>query len=302
MVAGLGAAIALLFGSNSAHPTGALIAILAIVFGFVFCLLVVQRRDVDRAESRSKLAQLAPSAPVDDPTTVDANALLVALAVKPIDQAALAAAGARAWGMARGSIRSAAILMVLIFCAVVPWELFTAYWSLYIFVPIIVAYAGLLASRAVGAGGQLDQAYEDSAALDPLGLRLTERPRVVVRRRLGGPGAQADVEGALGYAGERHGRTVAIRIEGMSARTALGGSFPEFRVEAKGERLRVVDGPSDRLAGVLAPLRASSYWKGVEASGGATGIVVERKHGGGAHWMRHLWLAERLADASAPPH
>jgi hypothetical protein len=48
---------------------------------------------------------------------------------------------------------------------------------------------------------------------------------------------------------------------------------------------------------VLAPLRASSYWKGVTVSGGPDGITVDRD-GSGEHWMRDLWLAERLADAA----
>jgi hypothetical protein len=48
---------------------------------------------------------------------------------------------------------------------------------------------------------------------------------------------------------------------------------------------------------VVEPLRASSWWKGVEIVGGPHGIVVERDRGGAQHWMRDLWLAERLADA-----
>ena len=43
------ALIALQFGSGTAHPTGALIAIVGIVFGFIAILMVLQRR-----ESRSK--------------------------------------------------------------------------------------------------------------------------------------------------------------------------------------------------------------------------------------------------------
>lgn len=299
VVAVLSAAIALLFGSNSARPTGALIAILALVFGYVFCLLALQRRDADRAEARGRSSGLAAAGPVDDPTTVDTNALLAALAVKPIDHAALAAATGRTWGMARGSLRSAGILMVLIFCAVVPWQLFTASWSIAIFVPIIIGYTVFLAVRAIGAGGQLDQAYADSAAtLEPLGLRMTERPQVVIRRRLGSPGGQADLDGALAYAGERHGRPVAIRIEGSDATTRLAGAVPGFSVAAKGERLRAADGAPEAVAEALAPLRASTYWKGVAVSGGSDGIVVERKRDGGLHWMRDLWLAERLAQAA----
>jgi hypothetical protein len=298
VVMGLCAAIALLFAQNSARPAGALIAIFAIVFGFVFILLRLQRSDVDRAEARSTLAQLEPSGPVTDPTTVDTNALLVALAVKPIDREVIAAASARVWGWTRGSISSATLLMILIGCAVIPWQLWTAYWSIYVFVPIIIVYVSYLAVRAIGAGGRLDQAYADSAAtLEPLGLRMSERPEVVVRGRPVGPGAQADVVGASVFVGERHGRPVTVTIEGSDATTAIGGAVTPFRVEAKGERLRV-DGDAPAVAVALEPLRASSYWKGVTVSGGPKGIVVTRGHDGGSHWMRDLWLAERLAEAA----
>lgn len=294
------AAIALLFAQNDARPTGAMIAILAIVFAFVFAMLRLQRSDVGRAEARSRLETLEPAGPVADPTTVDTNALLVAMAVKPLDREAIAAASARTWEFARGSISSATILMVLIACAVVPWQLFTAYWSIYIFVPIIVVYASYLAVRAVGAGGQLDQGFDDAAAtLEPLGLRLTERPEVVVRRRLAGPGAQAGLEGVIAYEGTRRGRSVSVRVEGGHATTALGAKTEEFEVKARDERLRAADGAPAAVDEALAGLRASSYWKGVTVKGGEDGIVVERKRDGGAHWMRDLWLAERLAEAAA---
>jgi hypothetical protein len=295
----LTAAIALLFAQNDARPTGALIAIFAIVFGFVFVLLRLQRSDVDRAETRSKLAGLEPGVPVSDPTTVDTNALLGALAIKPVDREAIEAANARTWGWARGSINSGTILMVLIAFAVIPWQLWTAYWSIYVFVPVIVVYVSYLTARAVGAGGRLDQAFDDSdATLEPLGLSLTEHPEVVVRGRLAGPGAQAELEGAIAYEGRRHGRSVSVRIDGSDAVTALGGAFAPFTVETKGERLTAGDEALPGIAGVLEPLRASSYWKGVTVTGGDQGIVVERKRDGGLHWMRDLWLAERLAEAA----
>jgi hypothetical protein len=75
-----------------------------------------------------------------------------------------------------------------------------------------------------------------------------------------------------------------------------------FEVEAKGERLRAAPGAPAAVAAVLAPLRASSYWKGVEATGGPGGVTVERDGAvaAGEHWMRDLWLAERLAEAAKP--
>ena len=273
------AAIALLFAQNNAHPTGALIAIFVIIFGFVFVLLRLQRRDVDVAQTRDKLGQLEPAGPVDDPTTVDTNALMVALAVKPIDREAIATASDHVWGFARGSIRSGTILMVLIACAVIPWELWTAYWSLYIFVPIILVYVVYLAYRAIG--GQVGQAYDDSAALvAPLGLELVgESPPV--------------------FEGERHGRHVRVKIDGSHAITEVAGVVAPFRVKVKGERLHA-DEPPPGVEEVLSGLRASSYWKGVSAEGGKAGVTVERTHDAGSNWMRDLWLAEHLADAARP--
>ena len=299
VVVALTAAIALVYGSGSAHPTGALIAILALVFGFVALLIVLQRRDLDTAADRAGRAAVAGTGRVADPSLADNGALLGDLAIGPIDHAALAEAGGRTWGLARTSINAGAVIMVLIFCAVVPWILFTFIWSLVVFVPIIVAYAVYVLARLLRPGGSLEAAYDDSAAtLGPLGLELTETPRVTVEQRITSPGAQARLTGAVAYAGERHGRRVSIRLEGGST-VALGGAVEEFTVRCRGERLRAADGAPPGVVAVLDPLRPSSYWKGVTVSGGALGVTVERDRDGGEHWMRDLWLAEHLADAAA---
>lgn len=295
VVAALAAAIALVYGSGTAHPTGALIAILALVFGFVAVLIVLQRRDLDAAAGRPVAAG---SGPVADPTLVDSGDLLGDLAIGPIDDAALAAAGRRTWGIARTSINGGAVIMALIFCAVVPWILFTFVWSLVVFVPIIVAYAVYLAARLLRPGGTLERVYDDSSAtLGPLGLELTETPRVAVEQRTGSPGAQARLKGAVAYAGERHGRPVSIRIAGRCTVT-LGGAVEEFTVGSEGERLRAAGGAPPAVVAVLEALRPSSFWKGVTASGGSLGVTVQRGRNGGEHWMRDLWLAEHLADAA----
>ena len=278
VVAALAAAIALVYGSGSAHPTGALIAILALVFGFVAVLIVLQRRDLDAAAGR---AVAAGSGPVADPTLVDSGDLLGDLAIGPIDDAALAAAGGRTWGIARTSINGGAVIIVLIFCAVVPWILFTFVWSLVVFVPIIVAYAVYLAARLLRPGGTLERAYDDSAAtLAPLGLELAETPTVTVEQRTGSPGAEARLKGAVAYAGERHGRPVSIRIAGACTVT-LGGAVEEFTVRSRGERLRAADGAPAAVVAVLEALRPSSFWNGVTASGGSRGVTVQRGRNGG---------------------
>ncbi len=155
----LTAAIALLFGSG-ANPTGALIAIFALVFGFMGVLLYLQLRDVDRAEEKSIQEVLAPTEPVTDPTTADQMALLADLATGPLDREAIAAATGRTWKVARKSIGSGAVMIVLIACAVLPWQLSSGkeMWSLVTFVPAIVLYAIYLGAKVIMPGGTLDQA------------------------------------------------------------------------------------------------------------------------------------------------
>jgi hypothetical protein len=293
------AALALIFGTNNAHPTVLMAVILGIVFAFMGTVMYLQRRDLNRAEAHSAQAAIAAAGPVTDPTTADSGALIHALAIKPVDDAALAESQTRMWSIARGSMNSGVVMIVLIACAVVPWQLFTAYWSLKIFVPIIILYTLYLIVRLLMPGGTLDKAYNASVpALEPLGLSQVERLQIGARPRIGGPGLEKKVSGALAYAGTRHGRQVSIRIPADGeATTTLAGSYPTFHVTSKGERLTARSGAPNGVNAVLEPLRASSYWKGVTVTGGADGLTVEREKGGGEHWMRDLWLAEHLADA-----
>jgi hypothetical protein len=294
------AALALTFGSNNAHPTALMAVILGIVFAFVALLMFLQRRDLDRAETRSTRAAVEAAGPVTDPTTADTNTLVHVLAIKPVDDAAIAESTSRMWSITRSSMNSAIPLMILIACAVIPWQLFTAYWSIYIFVPIIVVYVGFLAYRAIMPGGTVDQAYDSSAPmLDALGLTQVERPQIGVRPRVAAPGLQKTVRGEIEYTGTRHGRQVTVQIpaDGGSTATTLSGSFEKLEVAARGERLVAKPGAPMAVNAVLDPLRASSYWKGVQVTAGPEGLVVERKRDGGLHWMRDLWLAEHLAEA-----
>jgi hypothetical protein len=294
------AAIALLFGQGNANPTGVYIALFVLIFGFAGMLFRVQRRDLDQAETRAKLAAVAPVEPVTDPTKADPRSLLAALAVKPIDEAAVAEASDRTWGMARDSISSGAKMMVLIFCAVVPWQLFTFYWSLIVFVPIIVFYALYLLSKVLGPGGSLEPIYADSVpTMEPLGLTLVEAPRVEMHRRPVGPGMESELVGAASYAGERHGRAVTLRLS-RETTTTIAGAFDSFEVKAKDQHRHAAASSPATVAAVVDALAASTLWTGVTITGGPAGIVVERKRGT-EHWMCDLWLAERLADAAARP-
>jgi hypothetical protein len=297
VVGAAAAAIALLFGSG-ADPTGAMAAILALVFGFVALLFYLQRRDLNAAQRRTELEAIGSREPVADPTTVDDMSLLADLATGPVDREAIARATGRTWGMVRDSQRSGWILMVLIACAVIPWQLWQEVWSIAVFVPVIIVYLLYLVVRLLMPGGTLERAYDDSAAsLEPLGLELSEHPQVKLRRDALGPvPVRHRVEGDVVMSGRRHGRPVTVRLGGSCA-TSVSGAVEPFEVKVRGERLRAASGAPAAVESVLAALRASSWWKGVSVTGGADGVTVERK-GTGEHWMCDLWLAERLADAA----
>ena len=196
-------------------------------------------------------------------------------------------------------------MMVLIACAVVPWQLSAGkeVWSLVTFVPAIVLYAIYLAARVIMPGGALDRAYDDATpTVAALGLKETERPEVRIHRTPMGPGPfDHDLEGAIAYAGRRHGRHVSVRIEGNTVTTELTGKVAGFDVEVRGGRLRASPGSPAAITEALDPLSPSAHWKGVTVRGGDHGVTVERRgSGAGAHWLRDLWLAEHLADAAKP--
>jgi hypothetical protein len=300
VVAAATAAVALLFGQGNANPTGVYIVIFVLIFGFVGGLLYLQRRDLDTAETRSKAAAAAEAAgevtEVTDPTTANSRSLLAALAIGPIDDAAVEDASAYAWQLGRSSISSGGILMVLIACAVIPWQLFQTYWTLYLFVPMIVAYAGFLISTMVGAGGSLAPMYASSEpTMKPLGLTLTEAPRLETYARAVGPGMQKEITGAAAYEGERHDRAVMLRLAAATT-TTIAGSYPSFTIKSREGKLNAATGGPASVAAVISPLGTSELWKGVTVKGGEKGIVVTRKNNR-ASWMCDLWLAERLADA-----
>lgn len=296
VVGGGSAVIALLFGQGNANPTGAYVGIFVLIFGFVAGLLYLQRRDLDSTETRAKKEAAGSVTEVTDPTTANSRSLLAALAIEPIDEVALEDASDYTWQMGRSSISSGAILMVLIGCAVIPWQLFQTYWTLYLFVPIIVAYAGFLASRVMTASGSLAPIYSASEpTMKPLGLTMTEAPRMQTSARIGGPGRQKRVVGVAVYEGSRHNRAVMLRLA-ATTKTTIAGSYPAFTVKSSAGKLAPDQRAPATVADVVSPLTASPLWQGVTVTGGERGIVVERKHNRGS-WMCDLWLAERLADA-----
>lgn len=167
--------------------------------------------------------------------------------------------------------------------------------------PIIV---GIALVKGLGMmGGGLAGAYESAArAMEPLGLRQTERPAVGVMQRLGPPGGpKADIRGGLEYTGERHGRAVRVRWDDGACEIRVGGvAAPEFEARSGDGRIR--NRKQALPPGVTKALESvprSSRWKNLRVEGGAEGIVVRRKPSGtGSEWLCDLWLAERVADSA----
>ncbi len=138
--------------------------------------------------------------------------------------------------------------------------------------PLIVIAALYGSFRALAPGGEMDQGYEKvGLAMAPLGFEVTERPKVKIEVREATTGRVGPkIHGALVLSGERHGRSVSVRIGDGSSEVAVREPCREF--SAKSKRVKV--------------------------ESGSEGIVVARKGGGQADWLCDLWLAERLAEAA----
>jgi hypothetical protein len=291
------AAIALQFGSGTAHPTGALIGIVAVVFGFIAILMVLQHRDLGRVEEKAKQEALSDPGPVADPTSVPPGSLIASMAVRPVDAEAVSGTVA-AWEVGRRSMNSGAIMVVLIFLAMAPWIIFQWIWSIVIVGPVIGLYLLYLIARIFMPSGTVGQAFQASAkTLAPLGLDMTQQPHVGLDPRIDRPGYSAKLVGTYALEGARHGRHVSMQREGSGPTvTSIGGRFPEFAVKSDGDRLRAVRGAPPEVGRALGSLPSSKRWKGVQLHAGPDGIAVERRRDSGYDWLCDLWLAERLAD------
>ena len=296
------AAIALQYGSGTAHPTGALIAIVTIVFGFVAVLMVLQRRDLNRVAGTAEREAMADAGPVSDPTSVPPGSLIAAMAVRPVDERALSGTAA-AWGVARSSMNSAVVMVALIFFAMAPWIIFQWKWSLIVMLPIIGVYLVYLLVRIFIPSGTVGKAFAASAdMLSPLGLDMTQQPRVGLNPRIDRPGYSAKMVGTFALEGERHGRQVSMRRSSDGPTViSIGGAYPGFSVKSDGDRLRAARGAPPEVGRVLGSLSRSKRWKGIELDAGGDGITVERRRdSSGFDWLCDLWLAERLADVVRP--
>ena len=290
------AVLALMFGQNTANPTGLYVVIFVLVFGFVALMLRFQRRDLDAAEKRMSDEATGRVSRVTDPTLANSASLLGALATGPVDREAIEAATKSSWELGRSSISAAAIMTALIAIGVIPWQLFQFPWALVVVVPILIFYAGYLLMNVMGRGGSLAPAYALSEpTMKPLGLEMTEVPSIKTTPRVAGPGMQKHVVGTATYEGNRHGRAVRLRL-GTKTTTEVAGVYPAFEIRNRDGRLRPAAVSPPEVETVIAQLAASPLWRGVNVRGGEEGIVVERKDNRSS-WMCDLWLAERLAES-----
>ena len=295
------ATIGLTVGSDPDSQKLALGLVFAVVAAFVLILFVLQARDLDAAEGRS--AREAPQAPgeVDDPTKLSEPDLWAALATRPIDDDALRARR-EVWAPARSSMRLGWLVTALIFISVPPLYYFDTFVPLFVGAALIVALSAVYLVRTLMPGGTLDRGYERTdRAMAPLGLEVTERPRIRIEPRVAQPGMRSRLEGAVVLSGKRHGRDVSVRFESGVVRpvseVAVAVEAPEFELEVRDGRLRAADGTPASVNAATAELPASTKWQGVRVEGCPDGIVLQRKGNAQGEWLCDLWLAERLAEA-----
>lgn len=260
---------------NEANPKGTLALIFAVIAVFVVILFVLQRSDLERvaggdAEAVQRAVAEGGEA-IEDPTTLGEQQLWAALAVKPIDNEAIKARS-QMWDAGRRSLRLGMIVTLLIFLTVPSIYLFESFLPLLVGGPLIVIAALYGSFRALAPGGEMDSAYDKvGIAMAPLGLEVTERPKVNIEVREATTGRVGPkIHGALVLSGERHGRRVSIRLGDKTSEVSVLEPCKEYSATSK--RVRV---ESD-----------------------AEEITVTRKGGKPADWLCDLWLAERLADAA----
>ena len=228
--------------------------------------------------------------------------LWAALAVKPIGREAIQAR-TQIWDAGRRSLRLGMIVTLLIFLTVPPIYLFESFVPLLIGGPLIAIAAVYGSVRALAPGGEMDSGYEKvGLAMAPLGLGVTERPKVNIEMRDAMTGRIGpEIDGELVLSGERHGRRVSVRLSSGEVRSTsevtVRAPTAEFEAKSRDGRVRPgTDAPAE-VAVALQAVPNSTRWKSLKVEGGPEGIVVSRKGGEQSDWLCDLWLAEHLASA-----
>lgn len=304
-VAGLVVVIALTTGEGQSNPKLTYALIFGVLAVFVIILFALQRSDIERVASGStrgtERAAAEGGRTIENPTTMQEPELWAALAVKPIDRAAIQARS-QMWDAGRRSLRLGMIVTLLIFLTVPPIYILESFVPLLIGGPLIVIAALYGSFRALAPGGEVDSGYEKvGLAMAPLGLAVTERPEVNIEMRDPvTPRMGPKIHGALVLSGERHRRQVSIRLGSgevsSTSEVTVQAATPEFEGKSRDGRVRPADGAPAEIVAALKGVPNSTRWKKVKVEGGPHGIVVSRKGGEHSDWMCDLWLAERLAE------
>ncbi|HEX6667710.1 MAG TPA: hypothetical protein VF081_14075 [Solirubrobacterales bacterium] len=306
VVAAVVAVIGLTMGEGDSNPKLALGLIFGVIAVYCVILFALQRSDLERTASGSAAASSRAAAEggreVENPTTMEEPELWAALATGPIDADAVRARS-EMWDAGRRSIRLGMIVTALILLTVPPIYIFESFVPLLIGGPLIVIAAVYGSIRALAPGGEMDSGYERvGRAMAPLGLEVTERPKVSIETRDATSGRVGPkVHGALVLSGQRHGRAVTVRLGGEeragASEIVVAGAAAAFEAKARDGRVRPADGAPEEIVATLKAVPNSTRWKRLTVSGGPDGIVVTRKDGEQSDWLCDLWLAERLASA-----
>ena len=307
-VAAIVVVIALTTGEGQSNPKTTYALIFGVLALFFVILFALQRSDMERVASGSahgtERAVAEGGRAIENPTTMEEPQLWAALAVRPIGREAIKARS-QMWDAGRRSLRLGMIVTLLIFLTVPPIYILESFVPLLIGGPLIVIAALYGSVRALAPGGEMDSGYEKvGLAMAPLGLEVTERPKVNIEMRDPvTPRMGPKIHGALVLSGERHGHGVSVRLGSgevsSTSEVTVQAASPAFEAKSRDGRVRPTEGAPAEIAAALKAVPNSTRWKKVEVEGGPQGIVVSRKGGGQSDWMCDLWLAERLAGAGA---
>jgi hypothetical protein len=306
VVAAIVLVIATTTGQGEANPKTTLALVFGAIAVFVVILFALQRSDLNRVSGASARDSSRAAAEggrqVDNPTTMGEADLWAAMAVKPINAEAVKARAA-GWEAGRRSQNLAMVVTALILVVVPAMYLLESFLPLLIGAPVIVAFALWGSIRALMPGGEMDRGYDNvGKAMAPLGLEVTERPKVGVEVREATTGRVGPkIRGALVLSGERNGRGVSVRLGSTETATrsevSVTAPVPEFKAKSRDGRVRPAEGAAEGVVAILAAVPNSTRWKKVSVEGGPEGIAVVRTGGAQADWLCDLWLAERLARA-----
>jgi hypothetical protein len=305
VVAAIVLVIALTTGGGEANPKLTLGLIFAVVAVFFIVLFALQRSDLERVADRSARGTERAAAEggqrIDNPTTMAEPELWAALAVGPIDAAAIRARG-QAWEAGRRSQRLGMVVVGLIFLTVPAVYLLESFLPLLIGGPLIAIAALYGSFRALAPGGAMERGYElVGEAMAPLGLAVTERPSVGIEMREPvTPRVGPRIHGDLVLGGERHGRAVSVRLGGgqggARSEVTVAAEVPAFAAESSDGRIRPAAGAPTSVVESLGAVPNSTRWQRISIEGGPDKVVVTRKSGEQSDWLCDLWLAERLAE------